>query len=285
MILRRRQNYYVVSAILCVKSDTFMERSTDHEFFQHVPRPVGAMAKSYPAGYPGFLHSHPRGQLLYAESGTMKVTTGRGTWMVPPHRAVWFPPKSPHQTGTLGAVEMRTLYIRRDACPSQAQQEPCVLHVSPLLRELVRAATAMPIEYDERGHDGRLIALLLEEIRWTPVPEMMMPRLRDNRLLAIEQTFAVNPSDGRTLEQWAALAGASARTLARLFQRETGMSFRSWREQFRAQASISRLMEGDSVTTLAGELGYETPSAFTAMFRRVMGVTPSRFLADSRAKS
>jgi AraC-like DNA-binding protein len=156
-----------------------------------------------------------------------------------------------------------------------------VLHVSPLLKELVRAATAMPVEYDETGHDGRVIALLLEEIRWTRVPEMMMPRLRDARLLAIEQTFAANPSDVRTLEQW---AGASARTLERLFQRETGMSFRSWREQFRAQASISRLIAGDSVTALAGELGYETPSAFTAMFRRVMGVTPSRFLADSRAK-
>jgi len=261
-----------------------MERNANHEFFQHVPRPVGAMAKSYPAGYAGYLHSHPRGQLLYAESGTTKVTTGRGTWMVPPHRAVWFPPNSPHQTGTLNAVEMRTLYIRPDACPPLAPREPCVLHVSPLLKELVRAATAMPVEYDETGHDGRVIALLLEEIRWTRVPEMMMPRLRDARLLAIEQTFAANPSDVRTLEQRAALAGASARTLERLFQRETGMSFRSWREQFRAQASISRLIAGDSVTALAGELGYETPSAFTAMFRRVMGVTPSRFLADSRAK-
>ncbi len=261
-----------------------MERSTNHEFFQHVPRPVGAMAKSYPAGYPGYFHSHPRGQFLYAESGTMKVTTRRGTWMVPPHRAVWFPPNNPHQTGTLSAVEMRTLYIRPDACPPQAPLEPCVLHVSPLLRELIRVATTLPIEYDEQGYDGRVIALLLEEIRWSPAREIMVPRLRDLRLLAIEQALASDPGDARTLEEWAVLAGASARTLARLFLREAGMSFRSWREQFRAQASVSRLMEGHSVTTLSGEFGYETPGAFTAMFRRVMGVTPSQYLANARSR-
>ncbi len=259
-----------------------MERSTDHEFFQHVSRPVGAMAKSYPAGYTGYLHSHPRGQFLYAESGTMKVTTGRGTWMVPPHRAVWFPPNSPHQTGTLSAVEMRTLYIRPDACPPHAPQGPCVMRVSPLLRELVRAAMAMPIEYDEQGHDGRVIALLLEEICWAPSREIIVPQLRDLRLLAIEKVLASDPGDTRTLEEWAAFAGASARTLARLFLRDAGMSFRSWREQFRAQASVPRLMEGDSVTTLAGEFGYETPGAFTAMFRRVMGTTPSQYLANVR---
>ncbi len=260
-----------------------MERSTNHELFQHVPRPVGAMAKSYPAGYPGYLHSHPRGQFLYAESGTMKVTTRRGTWMIPPHRAVWFPPNSPHQTGALSAVEMRTLYIRPDSCPPEAPSEPCVLHVSLLLRELVRAATTMPVEYDEQGHDGRIIALLLEEISWTPTREIMVPRLRDLRLLAIEQALASDPGDARTLEEWAVFAGASARTLARLFLRDAGMSFRSWREQFRAQASVLRLMEGDSVTTLSGAFGYETPGAFTAMFRRVMGITPSQYLANARS--
>ncbi len=155
------------------------------------------MAKSYPAGYPGFLHSHARGQFLFAESGTMKVTTEGGTWMTPPHRAVWFTPNSPHRTGTLGAVEMRTLYIRPDACPPWAPHEPCVLRVSPLLRELVRAATAMPIEYDERGHGGRVIALLLEEICWTPAQEITVPRLRDFRLLTIERALTSDPGDAR----------------------------------------------------------------------------------------
>jgi AraC-like DNA-binding protein len=173
------------------------------------------------------------------------------------------------------------IFIPPDACPPQALREPCVLQVSPLLRELIRTATDLPGEYDEEGHSGRIIALLLEEICWSPIVEIVMPLLRDHRLLAIEQAFASDPGNTRTLNAWATLAGASARTLARLFQKETGMSFHHWRDQFRVQASIARLIEGTPVTTLAYEFGYETPSAFTAMFRRVMGMTPSQYLGKA----
>jgi AraC-like DNA-binding protein len=239
------------------------------------------MAKSYPSGYTGFRHSHPRAQFLYAESGTMKVTTDRGTWIVPPHRAVWFPPNCPHQTDALSAVEMRTLYIRPDACPRNAPQESCVIQLSPLLKELVRRATSMPVDYDEQGHDGRIVTLLLDEIQWSRVHVPTMPRLQDPRVVAIERALTSNPGDTRTIEEWAEVAGASPRTLARLFFREAGMSFRSWREQFRALTAISQLMNGGSITTLASELGYETGSAFTAMFRRVTGMTPTQFLSES----
>lgn len=261
-----------------------MKKSTDHEFYQHVPRPVGAMAKSYPGGYAGYRHSHPRAQFLYAESGTMKVTTDRGAWVVPPHRAVWFPPDYPHQTSALSSLEMRTLYIRSDACPKRAPKEPCVLSVSPLLRELVRRATAMPMKYDEKSHDGKIIDLLLDEINWSPADAIVMPTLKDARLLTIEQALSSNPGDGRTLEQWAAYVGASARTLARLFLKETRMSFRCWRDQFRALAVLPELTNGSAITTLALEFGYETPSAFAAMFRRVMGVTPRQYLISSRSQ-
>lgn len=252
-----------------------------HNFPHLVPRPVSAMAKSYPSGYEGSLQSHPHAQFLYAESGTIKVTIDCGAWIVPPHRAVWFPPGYPHQMGTLSAVEIHILYIRPDTCSSDAPHKPCVLQVSPLLRELVRRATIMPVDYDEQGHDGKIMALLLDEIRWSPTRVPAMPRLQDRRLLAIERALASNPGDPRTLDQWAEVAAASPRTLARLFLREAGMSFRSWREQFRAVGSISRLMEGHSISLLSTEFGYETPSAFTAMFRRVMGVTPSQFLAEA----
>ena len=148
-----------------------------------------------------------------------------------------------------------------------------------MLRELVRRVTAMPVEYDEKGHDGKIVSLVLDEINWSPAKDVVMPVLRDPRLLAIDRALASNPGDPRTLEQWAAVAGASARTLTRLFLRETSMSFRSWRDQFRALAAIPALANGKSVTALAMELGYETPAAFAAMFRRVTGLTPSQYVA------
>jgi AraC-like DNA-binding protein len=261
-----------------------MKRSTDHEFYQQVPRPIGAMAKSYASGYPGYWHSHARAQFLYAESGTMKVTTDRGSWIVPPHRAVWFPPNYPHQTGALSALEMRTLYIRPESCPPQAPKEPCILQVSALLRELVRRATMMPIEYDEEGHDGKTIELLLAEISWLPASGIVMPLLRDQRLITIEQALSANPADNRTLEQWANLVGTAPRTLTRLFLKESNMSFRLWRDQFRALSAIPHLIEGVAITELAMEFGYETPGAFAGMFKRVMGSSPSQYLAGDRSK-
>ncbi len=260
-------------------------KSVDHQTYQNVPRPVGAMAKSYPAGYAGYMHSHPRAQFLYAESGTMKVTTDRGSWVIPPHRAVWLPPDYPHQTAALSALEMRTLYIVPDACPKESPLEPRVIQVSPLLRELVRCATAMPVEYDEEGHDGRVIALLLEEIKWIQAPSVTLPVLRDPRLLAIEQGLSSDPSDVRTLDEWAAFVGAAPRTLTRLLLRETGMSFRNWRDQVRTLVAMPRLLEGAQITILAAEFGYETPGAFAAMFKRVMGVTPSEYLQICRASA
>lgn len=123
------------------------------------------------------------------------------------------------------------------------------------------------------------MALLLDEIDWTPAREVTMPRFRDPRLLSIEEAFVTNPGDMRTVDEWAAFAGASTRNLSRLFEREAGMSFRQWREQFRALAAVPRLANGESVTILASELGYQTSGAFTAMFRRVTGMTPSQYLS------
>ncbi len=176
---------------------------------------------------------------------------------------------------------MHVLFLRADVFPTDAPSIPRVIPASSLLCELARRAATMPVEYDENGHDGRIVALLLDEIQWTPLHPPQMPALRDTRLLAIERALAANPADTRTLEEWANLAGASTRTLARLFREEAGISFRSWREQFRAFTAISSLMEGTPVTALAGDFGYETPGAFTAMFKRVFGVTPSQYLAET----
>jgi AraC-like DNA-binding protein len=111
-----------------------------------------------------------------------------------------------------------------------------------------------------------------------------MPLLRDSRLLTIEQALSADPADNRTLAQWASLVGAAPRTLTRLFLKESNMSFRLWRDQFRALSAIPRLIEGVSVTELAMEFGYETSGAFAGMFKRVMGASPSQYLAGDRSR-
>jgi AraC-like DNA-binding protein/quercetin dioxygenase-like cupin family protein len=253
------------------------KRSEDHEYLQTVSRPVAAMAKSYPAGYSGYMHSHARAQFLYAAAGTMKLTLDRGCWIIPPKRAVWLPAGYSHQTGTIGPLEMRTLYIREDGCPPAAPTIARMLAVSSLLHELILRAVEMPIDYSEIDQDARIITALLGEIDWTPIDPVSLPALQDMRLRRMEQMLLKEPGDRSTLEQWADRLKVSPRTVNRLLQRETNLSFQVWRDHVRTFAAIPMLTEGMPLAEIADALGYETAWSFTAMFKRVTGKTPSRY--------
>ncbi|MGG6496367.1 UNVERIFIED_CONTAM: cupin domain-containing protein, partial [Bacteroidetes bacterium 56_B9] len=80
-------------------------------------------------------HHHARDQLVYAVTGVMRVRTADEAWIVPPDRAVYLPARTVHAISIRGHVEMRTLYIARDA-RDDLPAAPTVLEVSPLLREL-----------------------------------------------------------------------------------------------------------------------------------------------------
>jgi AraC-like DNA-binding protein len=255
-------------------------RSTNREDFQVVPRPIGAMAKDFPDGYFIAPHAHPRSQLIHASSGVMRVRTPQGVWVVPPHRAVWVPADIVHDVRTAGAVAMRTLYIVPDAAAA-LPRECCVVAVSPLLRELILRASAAPLLYDEAGPDGRVMGLILDELRTLPVLPLNLPMPRDPRLGRICRAILDDPASALTLGAWGRQVGASSRTLARLFLQDTGMTFGRWRQQARLLEALSRLAQGQSVTTIALDLGYDSPSAFTFMFRRALGRTPSAYFLDS----
>jgi AraC-like DNA-binding protein len=266
------------------ENDNLKDKRPVQEFCGLASPVMGVEIASYADATLGDCHCHPQAELLYAETGAVRIATAKAEWIVPPHRAAWFPSDCEHQADTLGPAQVCRVYIHPSSCPTHAPQTPCLLPVSPLLRELARRASALGANYDPQGRDGRLMALLLDELDWTPAPDIAMPRFRDLRVLAVAQAFASNPGDTRTLAEWATFAGASVRTLARLFEREGGMTFRQWREQFRVLAAIPRLMGGDSVTILASDLGYETPGAFATMFRRVTGMAPSQYLAATGEK-
>jgi AraC-like DNA-binding protein len=252
-------------------------RSLDPADYQRVPRPVAAMAKDFPDGHHIAPHSHERAQLIFAAEGVMMVTTPEGSWAVPPQRAVWMPAGVRHEIRMAGAVAMRTLYVRTDAA-ARLPGGVRVIAVSSLLRELILRACALPVLYDESGPPARVIALILDEIAALPTLALDLPMPRDPRLGRICRALRADPGSPRTLEDWAHAAGASSRTLARLFSKETGSSFAAWRQQARLLAAVARLAAGQPITQIALDLGYESPSAFTAMFRRAFGTTPSRYL-------
>ena len=242
------------------------------------------MAREYADGYLKEIHRHARAQFLYAVTGVLEVKTEEGLWVVPPQRAVWLPPRCDHSLRARGSVSLRTLYVRPDACPAGFPMSPRLVNVSPLLRELVVRAVEMPIDYDEGGREGRVMTMIFDEVRWLSDGPLHLPEPRDSRLRAINMALLANPADARTLEHWAKQVGMSTRTLARLSRSECGVSFHQWRQQHRILAALPRLAGGQPVTTVALDLGYETPGAFGAMFRKLMGVTPGRYFRSAPIK-
>ncbi|HVX98450.1 MAG TPA: helix-turn-helix transcriptional regulator [Pseudorhodoplanes sp.] len=237
------------------------------------PRPVAAMARSWTDSETIPLHMHRRGQLLHAVSGTMRVETLDAAFIVPPTRALWLPPRLPHSVAMRGRIEMRTLYIDAGACGS-LPQKPVLVEIGGLLRELILAALEEPVDYDENGRGGQIARLILTELSRMRERTPAMPMPRDRRTLKIARALLDDPAIGFGLDEWAERAGASRRTLARLFRAETGMSFAEWRARLRAVDGLARLAAGGSVAAAARAVGYASPSAFSAMVHRTLGGAP-----------
>ncbi len=251
-----------------------MKRSADYLVTR---RPVVALQDEYPPGFVDPFHSHGHTQLLYASAGVMSVVTDTTSFVLPPQRALWLPAGTPHEVSCRGPVSLRTLYIdpARDREPG-----PCrVVEVSDFLRALVLEVVSFPPDYDLEGREGRIVSLLLDEIGRMPNAPYQVRMPADGRLVRVCRAILADPADDRDLDDWARVAGMSRRTFTRLFKQETGMGVAVWRQQARLMEALSLLSSGRSVTTVAFDVGYDSPSAFTALFHRTFGVPPSSYLA------
>ena len=242
-----------------------------------VDRPLAAFAQDYPDSHDTGWHAHARAQLLYATSGVMRIATAAAGFVVPTGRALWVPAGLPHAVSMKGGVAMRALFVRRDAATAASGGGPAattVLAVTPLLRELILAACAEPLEWDEAGRGGHLAALILDEIaRAQPLP-LGVPAPRDPRLLRLAAALQAEPARPLSLEGWAAECGASPRTLTRLFRRETGMGFGRWRQMLRLSEAAALLAQGVPAARAAALVGYASVPAFGSAFRAAFGQTP-----------
>ncbi len=219
-------------------------------------------------------HDHAEHQLVYPSSGILYVRTDRGSWVVPPRRAVWLPAGIPHSHRAHGRTQMLTLPFPADRSPLSAI-EPTVLTVGRLLREVIIAlAEGRALGPEDRDELHR-IALR----RLTPAPALRhhLPAPTDPRLRDVAAILADDPADERTLAELGRAVGASERTLSRLFRRDTGMTFPQWRAQLRLQHATLLLAEGSTVTSAATASGYSNVSAFIAAFRDAFGVTPAAY--------
>lgn len=239
---------------------------------------------AYPKGHHIAPHWHGRAQFVFAVAGTMRVRSARHAWIVPPSRALWVPAHTVHEIQMHGIVDMHSLYL--DEIAGAGMPVSCaVLDVTPLLRELVVRAAALPARYDELGDDGILMRLLIAEIRRLPHCALDLPLPESADLMQLCERILADLSTRRPCDFDAGELNTSTRTLYRRFLRETGITFARWKQQARLLESIRRLAEGIPVTTVAVDLGYESPGAFSTMFRRALGIAPRAFTAARGARA
>jgi AraC-like DNA-binding protein/mannose-6-phosphate isomerase-like protein (cupin superfamily) len=253
-----------------------MARHVRAERIEGVQRAVVAVGNDYPAGHLHPAHAHRRSQLLFAELGTMLVETQHGTWMVPPHQAMWIPVGVRHSITMLGQVATRSVYLDQRAARDMAQQ--CqVVGVSPLLRQLLILAVDLPAEYEPRSRAGRIMSLLVDEIRLAPVLPLSLPFPGNARLANRCRRFIERPTAQDTIDRWSRALGLSRRTFTRLFRHETGLSFSAWQRRACLLSAVPRLLGGEAVTTIAFDLDYSSPAAFTTMFKKLVGASPHAY--------
>jgi len=237
---------------------------------------IRSLAATYSPGHVIPAHSHDWHQLLYASEGVMTIHTSRGSWVVPPHRAAWIPANIQHSVEMSGPVSMRTIYLEPRLSKS-LPRDCCTVNVPPLLRELVLEAVRRESLDRTVPAEARLVGVMLDQIEALPAAPLQLPMPRDPRAVRVAVLLKEDPAEGRPLAQLARKAGASARTIERLFRSETGMAFSKWRQRLRLLHALRLLASGEPVINVALEAGYASTSAFVAMFRRELGTTPSRY--------
>lgn len=248
------------------------------------PKPgisIATLAYEYPNGYEVVEHAHGSDQLIYATRGLMHVLSGNSTWLIPPQFALWIPSRRAHQLHMRSAVSMRTLYLR----PGLVRRfgNSChVLHVTSLLREVIIETVAAGQLRMKNAYERALRDVLIHCLQnASPLPTLVtLPT--DPRAMKLTQIVLAEPGASRPLAALSSDAGIGVRTVQRVFRKELGIDFDSWRRQVRLTKAIELLVAGWSVKQTAFEVGYRQPSAFVEMFRATFGATPRAWAMSLR---
>jgi AraC-like DNA-binding protein len=194
-------------------------------------------------------HHHKQGQLILALHGAVTCRTENGHWIVPPDCGVWIPGGVPHSNQVTSNARLSYLFVQPEA--ATLPQECCTLSVSPMLREMILRLADVQVNYAPDDHVGRMVRVLLDELAQTPIQGLDLPSSSHPKIAAITAALMAEPSDRRTLLDWAAHVAMSERSLKRLM-----------------------------VQRVSNDLGYESPTAFIVMFKKALGTTPTRYFAS-----
>jgi AraC-like DNA-binding protein len=221
-------------------------------------------------------------QLVTAQQGMLTIQTDAGWWVAPPGQAVWLPAGAANSIEMGGRVVLWALFLRAPLARGLAS-EGGVVGLTPLMQELFRRLLDLKTLDRSIPAENRLLGVLRDELAALRPAPLDLARPRDPRALRAAELLRrpTPPDTSRLLRE----AGASARTLERLFKAETGLSLGAWRQRARLLRALQLLAEGHTVTAAGLEIGYESTSAFVAAFRKSFGRTPGKYFVTADRSS
>lgn len=240
--------------------------------------PIFAIEAIYRAGFQSTRHCHDRGQVSYATSGMMSLVTDDRTLFLPAGCAIWIPPGVMHQAQSFGDICVLSAYAEPGSWPD-LPDECAVFQVSDIFEQLLKRLIVRQVKRETGPVYDALLLLLYEELRIARRLAVSMPMPQDKRLRRVCNAVLREPTIGHRKEELARIGNMSCRTMTRLFQNELNMTYSAWVQQALISSAVARLADGEPISVIASDLGYCSPSAFSAMFRRRIAQRPSDFVA------
>jgi AraC-like DNA-binding protein/quercetin dioxygenase-like cupin family protein len=224
------------------------------------------------------VHSHRKGQLVLALRGGVTCDVPGMRWMVPPNSGVWIPSGLLHSNRATANAMIYFLLVEPNSAP--LPEQCCTLSISPMIREMILHLATLPQDYPSNSHCARLVRVLLDELASRPVENLSLPVSTNPKLQLIVDTLTNTPADRTSLPQWADRVAMSERSLSRLIERETGLSFGRWRQQIHILIALRELSSGAMVHQVSATLGYDSTTAFITMFKKALGKSPAKYFQD-----
>lgn len=224
------------------------------------------------------IHKHRKGQLVVSAQGSVACRTLDGIRIVPSNGAVWVPGGVAHRIAIPDNGRSYCLFI--DPAIAPLPDTCATFSINPMLREMIMHMAKLPALYPLGGPTNRLAQVILDELAQMKAEPLHFPVTTHPKIQQIAAALLEAPDDRRTIREWARKVATSERTLARLILRHTGMTFGRWRQQLHIVIAVQKLGSGATVQAISQDLGYDSPSAFTAMFKKYMGQPPRRYLQD-----
>jgi len=247
-----------------------------------LPQPIFHQLRSMPENtiYPA--HKHQWGEFVYSFSGVLEMQAEGRTFRVPPSFGLWHPPGAEHQGGNRHASYHCSLYIDQALAAERGMPETtCALMVNPMLRAMLNHLRLNPPSPPYSVEESKLLDVMLDQLVITPKAGSYLPDSHDPLLSKVLDYLKGNPGNNCSLKTLAEQFATSERTLARKAQRDLGIALSEWRQRLKVIRAVPMLQEGASVESVALDLGYSTSSAFIAMFRRLLDVTPDEYRKKS----